>query len=365
MIKEGKFGTYETICLLTIAISNKIFFTAPGTVTMLVGNASWLMTLISCTSAIVIFSFTYLLLKRFPGMDIIQIFDITFGRIIGFVLSFILFIFFLSGTGVLLREFTDILKIFSFRITPVGVLNVTCVVFVTIIVYLGLESIARLSSLIGKGVLFFYILLLILPVKDYNTYNVFPLWGYGIDKILFYGVKRTSAYSEILILAVIAGSLQGAKYIKRSGYMALILSGVFLSLGLLSYTLTFEYTTNQELIAPFYVMVRLINYGAFIQKLDPLLMIVWIFTTLVTLSIYFYCAVSVFCKMHRVNDTRPVILPVAILILTIAILPSSISELIEVYINNVRDLGDIVVVLPIIALIAAVIRKKRGENSEA
>lgn len=365
MIKEGKIGVYGTVCLIVIATSNKIFFIAPGVVARLVGNSGWIMTLISCAGAVIMFSFIYLLLKRFPGMDIVEIFNISMGRFIGYLLNFLFSMFFLASTGVLLREFTDILKIFSFPNTPVGVLNMTGTVFITATVYLGLETISRIASLIGRGVMILYILLLILSIKDFDFYNIFPVFGYGVKENVYYGLQRTSAYAEILILPVIAGALQGAKYIKKAGYISLVLSGLILSLALLCYTFTFKYTANQELVAPFYTMVRLINFGAFVQRLDPLLMFVWIITTLITLSIYFYCSVSVFCKIHRINDTRPVIYPMAILILIAAIIPQNLSDLAEVFISDLREMGNILMLFPIIALIASVIRRKKGGKNNA
>jgi spore germination protein KB len=260
-----------------------------------------------------------------------------------------------------LREFTDILNIFTFHVTPVGILNMYAVVAITIIVYFGLETIARFSSLIAKGALIIFVILLLLSAKNYHLSHLFPFFGYGIDQTLITGLKRANAYSEILILAVIAGSLQGANHIKRAGYYSLVISGLLISVSLFCYTLTFEYTTNQELVAPFYVMIRLINYGAFIQRMDPLFMFLWAVTTLITLSIMFYCAVSVFCKMNRVQDTRPIILPMAVLILSIAIFPKDSPSVSEIYVPALRDLGlYILLFLPSIALITSILRKKKG-----
>ena len=59
------------------------FFTSPSALTNYVGTASWYMTLISDLTAIIGFAFLYLLLKRFPGKDIVEIFNVSFGKLIG------------------------------------------------------------------------------------------------------------------------------------------------------------------------------------------------------------------------------------------------------------------------------------------
>lgn len=88
MIKEGKFGVNEAVCLVTMAICNKIFSTTPGYITRTIGNTGWYMTLISCATALVFFILIYLLLKRFPGKNIVEIYDASLGRAVGFIFSF-------------------------------------------------------------------------------------------------------------------------------------------------------------------------------------------------------------------------------------------------------------------------------------
>jgi hypothetical protein len=66
MIKEGKFGVSEAVCLVTITVSAKIFFTSPAVLLTHVGTAIWYETLVSAAAALVGFAFIYLLLKRFP-----------------------------------------------------------------------------------------------------------------------------------------------------------------------------------------------------------------------------------------------------------------------------------------------------------
>jgi len=55
MIKDGKFGVHETIALLTITISAKVFFSSPSIVAAKVGTAGWYMTTISGFVAFSIF----------------------------------------------------------------------------------------------------------------------------------------------------------------------------------------------------------------------------------------------------------------------------------------------------------------------
>ena len=363
MIKEGKFGVHEAICLVTISISNKLFSTTPGYLTRTVGNTGWYMTLISCVSALVFFTFIYLLLKRFSGKNIVEIYDAALGRVIGFIFSFALMVSFLGSSGIYTREFTDVMKVYVYPITPPGFLTGALLIVVAISAFLGLETIARVAKLAAYFALFAFLLLLILSSEYFRFAHIFPILGYGLGKTITSGILRSSAYSEVVVLAVFAGSLQGTGHIKKAGYISLFLSGFILSIILLCYTMVFEYTSTEEITAPIYVIARLIKFGAFFQRMDPLFLFLWIFTTIIYISIMFYSAVSIYCKIFRLQDTRPLIIPMAVLAFTAAIFPEDFPSVITEYVQGLRTYGNITFfILPFIALIVAVLRKKKGEK---
>src|SRR5659263_658599 len=85
LIKEGKFGPQEAISLITITIVTGGVFTGPSRRASYVGAATWYKTLISAATAALGFTFVYLLLKHFAGKHIVEIFEITLGRFLGFI----------------------------------------------------------------------------------------------------------------------------------------------------------------------------------------------------------------------------------------------------------------------------------------
>jgi spore germination protein (amino acid permease) len=307
-----------------------------------------------------------MLLKRFPGKNIVEIYDVTLGRIIGLVFSFILMVTFLLYSGIFSREFADVIKIYNFPTTPLSVLIGALVVVAAVSVFLGLETIARTAKLAAYPALFGFLLLIILSSKYFKPAHLLPLFGYGIGKTVTTGLLRSTACAEVILLAIFTGSLQGVKHIKKAGYVSLVLSGILLSLGLLTFSMIFEYTSTVEITAPIYVVARMIRYGNFFQRLDPLFLFVWVITTVIYISILFYTTISIYCKIFRIQDMRPLLIPMAVLVFTTAVFPRDFPSVVTVYIQNIRAFGNIpFFILPVIALMAAVIRKKKGDKSNA
>ncbi|MCL5072617.1 MAG: spore germination protein [Actinobacteria bacterium] len=364
MIKEGKFGPHEAICLTTIAISAKAFFTSPSIIANILGTTGWLMTLISAGTAMLGFSFIYLLLKRFPDKDIVEIFEISLGRILGFMFAGALALSMIFVAATRMREFTEVLKVYVLPLSPPSFILGIFVIGAAIMCLLGLETIARFAKLSAYALLLSFILVLALGWKNYDIHRIFPILGYGAWPLVHHGLIRSSAYGEVVILSVIAGSLQGTKYIKRVGFISLVLSGLIISASILAFTLTFPYYTAKEVTSPMYQMTTLIDYGRFFQRIDPVFLFVWNISTFISVIIVFYAFLSIYCKMFRIQDMRPAVIPSTIILFALSMIPRDMASIVFRNVQGLRSYGWVIFyILPLITLIIAKIRKK-GQRKE-
>jgi spore germination protein (amino acid permease) len=341
-----------------------MLYTSPAIVSSLVGTAGWYMTIISACVAAAGFTFIYILLKRFPGKNIIEIFEITMGRILGFVFSVLLAMLMAGISAVRMREFTEVLKVYNLPLTPPIFIMILFLGAVVTLNLLGLETMARVSKLVAYTMVAGFFIVIALGQQNYSTHRLFPILGYGIGNTVYHGVIRSSVYGEVIILAVFAGSLQGIEHIKKAGYTSLILSGFFISIALLAYTLTFPYYSAMEITSPMYELATLIDYGRFLQRIDPIMLFILSISSLLSVSIMFYAFVSIYCKMFRIQDTKPVILAAFIIIFTLAISQRSLSDVAFGSVQYLRDYsGTIIFIPPLISLAAAVLRKKGGAKN--
>ncbi|OPZ83440.1 MAG: Spore germination protein [Firmicutes bacterium ADurb.Bin419] len=266
----------------------------------------------------------------------------------------------------LLREFSEVLKVFILPLTPISVIIGAVIIAGIVAAYLGLESIARISKFIAYIFLVGYVAVLLLARNEYDFSNLFPIWGYGIGTTIKEGITRSSVFSEIILVAIFAGSLQGTKHIKKIGYISLILSCLIISGGLFCLTLVFPYPVLQEMTSPIYTLARAIKYGVFVQRMDPLFIFLWNITTIISISVLFYTSVRIFCAILRLEDKRPIIMPLGVVVFSMTMTIVDITDVIEIYIELLRvyALG-LFYAVPIIALITAIIRKKKGAEINA
>ncbi|MCL5070071.1 MAG: spore germination protein [Actinobacteria bacterium] len=366
MTQEGKFGVGETISLVSIAMISKMFCTCAQIDFMKVGTTGWYMIVISGIIAALGFTFCYLLLKRFPGKNLLQIYDITFGNVIGFIFSLLLAILFLSEVVIYLREFTDIEKVYAYRDSPPVYIMLFVILTIIVLSFLGLEAIVRYSKFIGYFIFFGLIAGLLLASQNYQVYRLFPILGHGLGATFVNALKRSFAYGEIFFVAVFACSLQSIRKIKKAGYLSLLVGGAALFFIYLSFNLTFAYPIGDELTSPIYVQSTLIEYGGFFQRVEPLLYFVWIITTLISLIALFYAALFIYTYIFRLKDKRPLIIPLSIIVLFLSLIPDSLATMTNIAENILLPYAWILFFTPpIIALIIAKIRKKGGRTRNA
>jgi len=259
-----------------------------------------------------------------------------------------------------------VMRVFTYPEMPIEIIIGALLIASVIGAYLGVESIARVSKLFIYLILFSVVGVLVLMIKDLNLSYIFPILGYGLGKTVPNGLLRSSAYAEVSVIAVFAPCLQNFKDIRKAGFISLIISGTVLTVTILWQLLLFPYFSSEELVAPFFAMARFIRYGTFFSRIDPILLLMWSISTVIAVSFLFYASVSVFCKMFRLTDKRPVILPMLIVCYTLAMLPPDFITIINGIVQAARNYNWIVFYgLPLIALVTAAVRNKKEAAPDA
>jgi spore germination protein KB len=364
MIKEGKIGLHEAIAISTLSIVTKVFYTNPSAVVKSTGTAGWYATLISVLASALIFLIIYALLKRFPGKDLNDIFDIVFGKVVGKAFSFLFIGYFIFYAGSNLREFVEMIKAYNLPYTQPSVIIFTFLLPIALISYLGFEVLSRISYIGFWIVLGGIFIILVLAVPIYQINSIYPLGGYGIKKSISIGITRLSAYDELIILCFLVSSLQEIKNVKIAGLTSLAISGTAISLVILCSILAFDFTMARENLSNLFELSRSIYLSRFFQRLESIFLFVWVIASVILVTIIFYLALSIFCKTFRINNQRPLILPFIFITFTIALLPENLPQTINVGTNFQRQSSALIVYLiPVITLIVSFIFKKKGAEN--
>jgi len=362
-IKEGKIGPQEATWLVTIVISNKVFFSSPAVLATLVGNSYWYQVIISALVAWIFFQFICLLLKDFPNKSLVEIFHIVLGNKIGLLFTLCLGIFLFYSTIIRLEEFSEFMRVYILPLSPNWYINAIFIICTMFAAWFGLESLARISKILILSFIAGLLAIFLLGIQHYNVNNLFPLMGYGLNKTVLQGISRCSSFGEVIILAIFAPSLHGAEHIKKEGKMSLFYSLLIVFSTLLAINLTYPYYILQEITAATFELTTLINYGQFLQRLELLFVYSWILGCFISVSILFYSVIWIYCWLFNISDKRPVVIGLSLVLYAASLLLKDIISIIYIWVPSLRYIGFIpLFILPLITLVVA---KVRGLGKEA
>ena len=362
ILKEGNIGLKEAIALTTLVIASKILYTSPSAVINSTGTAGWYTTIISFLISLFFFFILSLLMDRFPGKNLIEIFEVVFGKIIGkfFNLLFCCYVIYYSSMGV--REFLEMIKSYNLPRTPPSVILTSFLVVSLIIAYKGLEVIAKISYVVFYPILIILALILILTFPYYNIDYLKPFWGYGLKTTFPIGFLRSSAYEEFLTVFMITKSIKSTKDVKTAGFISLSLAVLIFSISLLVYTIVFGYAQASEPLSGMFELSKIIYFNRYFQRVESFFIFIWVIASLITVSLSFYISIFIYCKTFNIKNHKPILFPFAFLMYMIALIPKNISELTEINLLFIRQYSMIMIYgIPLLAFLVAIIFKKKDK----
>lgn len=228
---------------------------------------------------------------------------------------------------------------------------------------MGIRSISRVNYMFlpTVGAIFIGFLLLLIPY--YKIDNIMPILGEGADKIFLSGFNSLSLFSDIILLNVLMPYSKNLSEAKTVSIRAIIISAIIALLITTAYCLAYVYPVSKDYILPVYQMSRMIHVSSFFSRFESFFQFIWSILILLYSAIYIYAMCDVLQRTFNLKYSNPLILPVTILGVTIAGIPSAVTDAIglEKYVNLIEY--PIVFLLPII--LGLLTRNKGGVSHEA
>ena len=337
MGKEVVFGRWESVCLMLIAICTKIFMNMPRIAAEEAGTAGWILTFYVSLISVGLLAIIFLFHRNFEGKDVIDIAQGAFGNIGRVVTGIVLVLYLVVITSVVLRGFSENIKIISLNLSPLSFVMIFFAVCMAIGAYMGIEAVVRVAAITVPVIIAGYILIVVGVLQYAEVSKITPWLGSGPQKIFVEGLRKTSFFSEGLLIILLAPFLKTNKNLRSVGYLGFGLSALFMTLSALIYLLIYQYPAANENFLPMYQLARIIYYGRFFERIESLFMIIWGITAFIYLATSMFFTVYIFQKTFALKHYRPMVIPFTILVLAVAIIPQSVMTVIKIeseYIMN-------------------------------
>lgn len=271
--------------------------------------------------------------------------------------------------SILLRSFSEGLKIIFFPRTTVTTIMLLFLIAMIMANRLGFHSIVRSNLFFMPIVLFSILFIFIANLNSFTFERMMPLLGNGAFSTFFSGLSNLFAFGGISFLYLLPPYLKEEKKYQKIAFVSIGLSAFFLLTSVATLLFIFPFVTTTEEIFPLYLASRYIEFGRFFQRLDAVFLFIWIISVISYLSITLYFSTSIFQKITNVQHTKWISPLFSILVFAIGLLPENLKQL-SFLENTVYQYFVLILVflVSIILLILAnmkyqLIQKKKGSVS--
>ncbi|WP_227762187.1 GerAB/ArcD/ProY family transporter [Zhaonella formicivorans] len=319
MQEKGKISSFQLYCLMFNFLIGSTIIMQSLTAA---GRDTWISEILAVLAGAVMVLVYKRLACIFPNMTLIQYSQVIFGKYVGKLIAIIYLWFFLHLGVLVLRNFGEFLTNLVMPETPIWFFHVTLVLVCAWFICCGLEIMGRTSELIFpvNMLLIFLTIILVALSQVMDMKNFLPFLEHGTANILKGAFARASfPYLETVLFTMLFPFVNTVKNSKKAALWAVFSAGAVL-LALLLQDISVFGENLATFSFPRYAVIRLISVGNFLDRIDPVVIAVWITTALVKVGVCLYAFVLGLAQILGMKDYKPLTKPAAALMAVLSIL---------------------------------------------
>ena len=312
MIEKGKISAWQLGKMVYLAITPTAILTAPGISFNFARQDLWLSPVWAFSGFIAV-PLVLALNRMQPDCSAIRACRNIIGRIPGWVLGGVLWLFYLYVSGIVLREYGEFIVGAFLSETPLVVVLGSLVLVCAFAVRSGVEIVGRFADLFLPAFLLLFLLIVLLIIPDLRFTNMMPILGEGVLPSLKGSLVLQIWFSELSIAWFLLPCVSDRENAKKSLWIAFgaIILTLLLS-NLVTLLLLGELTGGYSF--PFLILARYIDLAEFFTHLEALFMAIWVLGAFVKVCVFFYITTVGAAEWMGLRDYRPIVFPFALLI---------------------------------------------------
>lgn len=164
-------------------------------------------------------------------------------------------------------------------------------------------------------------------LTDFGIENFLPVLGYGFNKTFISGFSNLFAFAEVNVLFLLIPHLKKPDELKKISITAISISSIYLLLAVISSMFLVPSNLSFEPIFSVYYAARRISLGDFLERLDPVFILVWIICVFSYISIGLFFSLNTFRKSTNIKSSKPMSYCFVTLIFTISLCISNVGQI--------------------------------------
>ncbi|MCL6635667.1 MAG: endospore germination permease [Peptococcaceae bacterium] len=359
----GKINSRQAAMLMLTMIFATVILFVPGITAGHARQDAWLSIILATGAGLLVARLVTALGLRFPDQTIFEYAGEILGRWPGKLVGLLYIWWFLHMGAEVISEYGSFIVAAFMVDTPIIVFHLVVVAIAAYAVRNGLEVFTRANEIFLPLILGSVLVLFVLSTRDMDLHRLLPIFEAGAVNIVKGAVPPLSWFGEIASVAVLIPYLNQPRRAHLAAAAAVLACGAFFLLTVVGILAIYGPDLTGAWMFPTLNGARIISIANFLERLEPVIMGIWVTGGFVKISVFYWAAVLGSAQVLELKDYRPLVLPVgAVLVAMSILLHPSILELLRFldqvwppYALSVFEAG-----IPLLLLVTALVRGKGG-----
>lgn len=326
---------------------------------------AWISMLVAAGVALLITFIVTRLSLLYPNQTLIQFSQTILGKWLGKAIVIPFLVMWYTVLGIVLRQSSDFIHLVLFRRTPLWAVIILALILLVYTTYLGgIEGVGRCSEFLGPIIVLGLTAVLVLCYQNMHWTRMLPVYqDSGGIAILKGAVSPISFLGESVMISMLVAFMSKPQDVLPRVMWAVGLTCAFLLASTLGVILTFG-SLASKMWYPFFDMARYVSVMEFIQNIDSVIVVVWLCSVFIKLSLYMFITSYGTAQWLGVKNWRKLVWFVSPIVLILALLPENVdmsstdypTKFWVPYVLPVNIVG-----IPLLLWIVGAIRKKRTQ----
>ncbi|PKM79940.1 MAG: hypothetical protein CVU89_15865 [Firmicutes bacterium HGW-Firmicutes-14] len=358
-LEKGKIsGKQLTVLYITTIVASAVVF-LPGVVAAKAQQDAWISSIIAAITGFFLALLVLRLHSRFPEQNVIQYSRTILGKWPGLITGAGFAWFFIHINAVIIREFGAFLATVLPETPPV--------VFMALIVLLsayyvrnGLEVCCRIAEFYFPIFVLQVVVIVLLVVKEVRWQLFEPILGAGWGPVIEGIFPPVMWFGEVITMSMILPYLHDKSQAARSLFLGVLLAGILFFLASFFTIGVFGGDLTANLNFPVFELARTISIAQFLERVDAVLMSFWVAGGVIKITTFNYCAVLGTAQLLNLSDYKPIILPLAVIQVFMALTGWENVGQLKYFINDIIAPYSLILFeggIPLMLLVIARIRR--------
>jgi spore germination protein KB len=291
---------------------------------------AWLAILIGLAGGCCLFWVYHVLYSYYPDIPLTEYVQKILGSFLGKILAFFYVLYFMYISARVLRDFGELLITAFYPATPLFVMNALMIIVVVYTVRKGIEVLARTGELLFAIMVLLGIigLILIIIADIIHISNLQPVLEEGLKPVI--KTAFTTLYfpfGEIIVFTMILPFLKTTKKAKKTGLLAIGLSGMLLALIMAVNISVLGVSLVARSPFPLLSTIQTIEVAGFLERMDVTFMLSSVLGGFFKIGLFFYASVEGTANLFKIKESSQLAYPMGVVVLLLSItIASSFSE---------------------------------------